>query len=197
MFKASSKVVEQVKQASIDHLVKLGHARDKAEILFDSLMDKLAAQMAMNVGGKRIGKLGVNTTTITPQGQKIRQLINGKGTVDSISNVKAANDNQLLLCKAAAICTGIKYGLSPLTSLLIFDQQLEKCADVLLKDAALLPLPSGQIPFNRQDQKTIDYLNEMRRTGLKNTQGIMGFNIQDPLSKARIKAVINGLDKGS
>ena len=201
MIKASDIVVEKVKKASIDYLVKTGHDIKEAEVLFDKLMDKLALQLSKNVGGVGTGTAGINPATTTPQSQKVRQLVKGQGSVNAVNSqapgvdmrglaVKSATDDELMLCKAAAICTGVKHGLSPLTSLLIFDQQLEKYADDLLKDAQL---PTGQLTPSPTDKKMINYLEDMRRTGLRNTQSVAGFNVQDPLSKQRINAIINGL----
>lgn len=203
MIKASDIVVNKVKKAAIDRLVKSGHSIKEAEALFDKLMDKLANQMATNVGGVGTGKAEVNPASITPQGQQVRQLTSGKGPLDNrrdvgtgdihnyVKNARAATDDELMLCKAATICAGIKYGLSPLTSLRMFDLQLEKYADELLKDSQ--SYESDLKAKAKFDRNMMKYYESMRRTGLRNAQGVGGFNVQDQLSKQRIDAIINGL----
>ena len=189
MYKAATSVVDKVKSTAIDCLVKSGCSVAQAEIRFDNLMDKMA--QAMNVAGSgSVGKSKAGKAHASVAQGNIRQLVRGKGKVNQpgvnmAAFVKPASEDELLLVKAAVVCTGVKHGLSPLTSLLMFDQQLEKYADELIKEA---------LPFNKtKDQKMRDYLEEMRRTGLRNTEGFMGFNMQDPLSKQRVHAIINGL----
>jgi len=189
MIKASTVIVDKVKSAAINCLVKSGCSLAQAEICFDKQMDKMA--QAMNVAGSgSVGKSRKGKVHASVGQGNIRQLVQGKGKVNEpgvnmAAFVKPASENELLLVKAAVICAGVKHGLSPLTSLLMFDQQLEKYADELIKEA---------LPFNKtKDQKMKDYLEEMRRTGLRNTEGFMGFNMQDPLSKQRVHAIINGL----